>query len=510
MKNNLIRSFILVITLAILLSSLTVFADKDKAQTIIDGIILSQGAEDPQDWAENVLSEKAGTGSEWYAISLSQYKKIDLSNYGRALKEHLNNDPPSSHSTRLKLALSLAAAGEAVPAELIDGAIGNQGLMTWIFGLHLSNNGIATSPAEAEIIEKLLSLQCADGGWGVNGKSSDVDSTAMAIQALSPHYKSNEKVGSAIDRGLELLSRIQLEDGSFKNYGVSNPESTSQVLIALCSLGIDAKTDSRFIKKEKDIFSGIEKFALPNGAFSHVEKGEENAFATEQVFSAMVAYLRFCENRSPLYILDSLKEGSEDIPEASTEPTSPSSSLKENSSSLSKSAVMVICAVLGAFVTAILLISKNKKAALWVILITVSVLILIILLYPSDKTDTKEVVGTVSLYVRCDSVAGKEEHIPQDGIMLSIDEVKLYRGDSVFTLLSAAARERRMQFEFEGSEKDAYLRGFNNLYEFDYGELSGWIYTVNGVRPSVGSGRYIPKDGDVIVWTYTLDVVVGE
>jgi hypothetical protein len=50
----------------------------------------------------------------------------------------------------------------------------------------------------------------------------------------------------------------------------------------------------------------------------------------------------------------------------------------------------------------------------------------------------------------------------------------------------------------------AYISGINYIYEFDFGDLSGWTYTVNGKTPSVGASQYTLKDGDVIEWKYTL------
>ncbi|MGM9626294.1 MAG: DUF4430 domain-containing protein [Eubacteriales bacterium] len=44
------------------------------------------------------------------------------------------------------------------------------------------------------------------------------------------------------------------------------------------------------------------------------------------------------------------------------------------------------------------------------------------------------------------------------------------------------------------------------LYEFDFGDLSGWIYKVNGETPSVGCGDYVLSDGDEIAWLYTCDL----
>ena len=52
----------------------------------------------------------------------------------------------------------------------------------------------------------------------------------------------------------------------------------------------------------------------------------------------------------------------------------------------------------------------------------------------------------------------------------------------------------------------AYIAGINYLYEFDFGELSGWTYRVNGEVPSVGCDKYELKDGDKVEWIYTCEL----
>ena len=51
-----------------------------------------------------------------------------------------------------------------------------------------------------------------------------------------------------------------------------------------------------------------------------------------------------------------------------------------------------------------------------------------------------------------------------------------------------------------------YIRGIGELYEFDHGDLSGWIYTVNGERIMTDCDSYVLKDGDSILWEYTLSL----
>ena len=51
-----------------------------------------------------------------------------------------------------------------------------------------------------------------------------------------------------------------------------------------------------------------------------------------------------------------------------------------------------------------------------------------------------------------------------------------------------------------------YIQGINNLYEFDGGRWSGWMYCVNSWYPNYGCGQYTVKAGDVIEWNYTCDL----
>jgi hypothetical protein len=63
-----------------------------------------------------------------------------------------------------------------------------------------------------------------------------------------------------------------------------------------------------------------------------------------------------------------------------------------------------------------------------------------------------------------------------------------------------------MEYSMSPVYKSAYIEGIANLYEFDRGELSGWMYCVNGWYPNYGCSAYKLKDGDAIEWHYTTDL----
>lgn len=67
-------------------------------------------------------------------------------------------------------------------------------------------------------------------------------------------------------------------------------------------------------------------------------------------------------------------------------------------------------------------------------------------------------------------------------------------------------KKNKIQIDYDSSNETVYVKGINGLYEFDCGELSGWMYKVNGETPNVGCSGYKLKDGDVIEWVYTANI----
>ena len=102
----------------------------------------------------------------------------------------------------------------------------------------------------------------------------------------------------------------------------------------------------------------------------------------------------------------------------------------------------------------------------------------------------------------------KVELVPEVGWLLEPTEVVFYGGESVFNVLQRTCRQKKIHMEFSNTPiyNSAYIEGIGNLYERDVGELSGWMYSVNGWFPNYGCGRYALKDGDVIQWVYTCDL----
>lgn len=521
MRNKPFKVFAVFLLLTVMLTGLfcpvSVSARTSEAQEIISEIRKYNGAESMQSWIDTSLTSGAGVSSEWYVIGLSQYGNYDFSAYGKALEDHLESNVAGSASSRLKYAVVLASigSGSSYISDALSDAVGQQGIMSYVYGLHLLNNGYKSPSFTLEEVKSaILSMQTSDGGWSVRGTAGEVDVTAMVVQSLAPLYNADPKVKTAVDKALELLSESQMPSGGFVSYGVENAESSAQVLVALSALGIDAESDGRFIKNSNNIFDAMASFRLPDGSYCHKAEGSSNATATSQVFYAMVAYVRMTEGRSPLYILDrsdsSALESTEASATADTVPTQDGENTKISYK------VWVVCGIIlvaCGFTAAIIIGKKNKRNLIFVAVIAAALVALVLVTdfksadeYYSETAEKSAPAGTVTISISCDNIPDKSaDHIPDDGVILSSAEYVIEEGDTVRDILLEATKEHKIHLETQGVGASVYIEGIGNIYEFDYGELSGWTYLVNGQSPSVSSGEYILSDGDVVLWAYTCN-----
>ena len=524
MKRKLSALFCCLLCLLLCFGALTASAespDAERAQAIADGILtFMQEGKDTQAWIDSTLSAQAGVGAEWYILCLAQSGDYDFTAYERSLLSYLDKNTVPSATTKQKYALILAAVGstDAYILQTAESTVGTLGIMSYAYGLHLAHNGYTAAFSEAQIIDEILALQKDDGGWAVSGSVSDADVTAMVLQALAP-YRDAKEVSDAIDRALSLLSKRQTEQGGFLSYGVENPESAAQVVIALCSLGIDPCTDARFIKNNRSPLDSMESFALPDGGYAHAKGGAYSAGATAQVLCAATAYLRFAEGQAPLYALDhACPDKAETAPVTKPEADSQTQPEQMQSSLSYKPYACAAVLMLGAAGCAVLIICKKRHYKNFITLgIAVTVLLSAVLLIdirtPEDYYGAEDItkpspIGTVTLTIRCDAVPGLNEidHLPSDGIMLRTEVYEIEAGETVYDILVEAARKHSLHLDATGVGDAMYVRGIGHLYEMEHGDLSGWNYKVNGNIPSMGCAAYTLSDGDVIVWEYTLTV----
>mgnify|MGYP001031388381 FL=1 len=373
------RAAALLLTLILLLAPAPAAAaasvGTDDMRAAADGIIAwkkaDNGSEPGGDLINNAFLELAGTTpGDWFPIGMSRLGVTDdYDGYLAFLrqkveKRYVTKDKLSRAKAtewhRISLAV-LAAGGDPTSfgknadgsaIDLIaDGTydrgrtapLGRQGINGWIWGLIALDSMRYPVPDGAfytrdDLITAILSQQLCDGGFALTGSAADPDITAMAVQALAPYYNEEKSysytlkadgtareatVRQAVDAALTVLSALQLDTGDFISWGTQNVESTCQVAVALCSLGIDPASDSRFIKNGNTLIDGIMRYRHESGGFVHSYTydpdnpaslpDKPNSMASEQVLYTIAAILRQANGMRTLYdfrpeMSDAMKE----------------------------------------------------------------------------------------------------------------------------------------------------------------------------------------------------------
>ena len=174
-----------------------------------------------------------------------------------------------------------------------------------VFGLLALNSGNYTQDSYW-LVQAILTQQNADGSWSANADTkpaSDVDMTAMALQALAPYYNEggDATVNTAVGKALQWLS------AKYKGKGYTSAESCVQVVVALSALQLNANSDSSFVKTvdgaPTSVLGDLLRYYLGEGqGFKHAASLKTaDQKATEQALYAMAAYERYCRRTNALY-----------------------------------------------------------------------------------------------------------------------------------------------------------------------------------------------------------------
>ena len=105
----------------------------------------------------------------------------------------------------------------------------------------------------------------------------------------------------------------------------------------------------------------------------------------------------------------------------------------------------------------------------------------------------QEQQATVEATVEIDATAGEGE--------LSSYDVELAEGSTVYDALVATDAD----VNASDSDYGMYVQGINGLAGGDFGDMSGWMFEVNGEMAEVGCSQLEVADGDVITWIYVTE-----
>lgn len=269
-------------------------------------------------------------GGEWMVIGLARSgREVDegyLENVRTYIAENIDENgrlhrAKSTENSRIILALTALGydasdfEGYNLLTALNDlnfiAKQGNNGPIWALIALDSGNYDIPDGGnlTRELLVQVILNMQLEDGGWAFAGDSADSDMTGMALQSLAAYYGNSDfavSVDEAVDAGLDRLSQLQNEDGSYGTFDgngsiVPTSESISQVITALCALGIDPEEDERFIKNGNSAIDALLEYYVEGGGFKHLLEYDLDGMATEQAYYALTAYVRLTSGQTRLY-----------------------------------------------------------------------------------------------------------------------------------------------------------------------------------------------------------------
>lgn len=427
-----------------------------------------------------------------------------------------------------RAAIVLSGFGEC-PEELIRAAaydntdFDRQGLNAWIWALIAANcygSDLAGENTRESLAEHIAGAALADGGYNLRGEGADCDMTAAAIYAFAP-LEDCPAAKEALNAAIDCLTDMQLESGGFSSMGTENCESTAQAIIAFTAAGYDL-SDSRVSRA----LAAMLEYRRDNG-FAHTADGSENGVAAVQAFQALTA-ICLRERGERLFDAGGIPAEDNAAPAGSQDSAEKAEIFAESGGTISADYVQpsgftITLIISAAFAAAGLsgIIAGALKRKKGVVVISAVFLaaaggVWLLNIQSPSEYYSQQSAGDMKITVSADCSAvlaamdridegiNPASVIPADGVVIAECEVNAQEGAAAFDALIAAAREQRVSVDYVGSFYGVYVRGIGYIYEFGFGDMSGWVYKVNGKMPDISSGEYVLSEGDVVEFIYTI------
>lgn len=411
-----------------------------------------------------------------------------------------------------RTALCISATGGSADFAVRCGAyecetLSKQGFNAYIWALIAINVTQTQAPENAvntaeSLVEYITAAQHSDGSFSLTGDTGDVDITAAAVYALCGAKL--DGASRAAQAGADWLA----ECDSYSSMGVRNCESTAQAVIALCAAG---RTDAAL-----NAAAQLEEYRR-EGGYAHLPDGDVNQIATVQALEAFTALALSERGESLFGAMPAAKPAAEQTSEATAEIAA------ESTGGLSGTQIRIILSVIlgtAATVCIALFVLRRKKA---LVPSAAALAVLAAGVWVLDIRSPEEYYaqadgGPVSVTVSasCSAVldnmdmieedVNPAEVIPDDGVIIAECEVALPEGATAFDALVTAAREQKVRVDYSGTSYGAYVRSIGYVCEFGFGELSGWMYKVNGSFPGASASAAALDSGDVVEFVYTCSL----
>lgn len=261
------------------------------------------------DWTAIALARSGQPGDyEKYAKALKKYVEETYAEQG-CLDEVRATEYHRTILTALALGEDPAAFGSGIDLTVdgiyqFPGGIGDQGLNGVCYGLIALHAAGSEAPENASyteevLVQMLLDAQETDGGFGLTKGSSEVDITAMALQALAP---CKDRYADEIQAALSYLAGQMNDSCGFSREGEDSAESIAQVILALCALELDPQEDMRFVRGRTDLLTSLARFRGDDGAYRHMtDSPESDCYTTAQCLLALTAVRRLCSGEAGVF-----------------------------------------------------------------------------------------------------------------------------------------------------------------------------------------------------------------
>ena len=480
----------------------TPFDETGSCKPVSFDVVVTKDGEEPQGDALAMAKEDIAHGvqylqgkslenyeNEWNIFSILRsgetIEQGKLDKYYESVVKQLNTISKNMRVTDLaRVALALEAMGKN-PTDVggfnvLEAIYNHEKMMTDssncpIFGLLALDGRNYEIPEDAkwsrkDIVTQILKFQKASGGFGlaIEGDTTSIDMTGMALQALAPYYNDSAypEVKPAVDKALKHFKDSITTNAGFLDLGSENSCTTAQVLTAVSALNIDPTVkENGFVQNGNNMISNLHTYKKDAGfAWQATMQGQE--MATQQVTYALVAYQRMAEGQTRLYDFT-------DVPEEnpSVKPEAPKGTVTLT--------VERFTIGQGYFVEPVKVPFEEGD---------------------NGATLLKKVIGA-------ENYIGDESYLEAiKGADLGLDKVEI---PEYIVKISGNGITTEKAKDFGNDEN-----GSENLGEWDYSEDGKWVFFVNNEEPASGTANYEPKDGDVLrfqfsVYGYGTDVTGG-
>ncbi len=343
------------------------------------------------------------------------------------------------------------------------------------------------------LVEKKLEWQ--DMMWGP-------DTAAPVIFALAPYYETNDAVKTAIDETIPMITDQQDDTGI-----IGNAASTGLAIAALSGIGINSE---EIVKNENTLIDGLMTQASENlDGFEPMS----NSFSTEQGFRGLISHAFLKNNLAKRvydfigYPMNTAYEVSKttcsvtfqttpidaDVVIENVTPVEPGKyelSEGEYTYTVSKSGYRTNQGAVS--ITAdditngekIITIVLNRKSS-------------------GGSSAPRKLSVTVDVMVHgdeCNNQYTYKNNASEFDTLASV-RVSLNKGETVYDALAKALEKE----DIDHAEENGYVSEIGGYSEFDHGNRSGWMFTVDGKHKNTGCRETKLTKDSIVLWYYTDD-----